>query len=82
MNETSDALGLLAAKTATYGGGASAFVFGLSANEVAAIVGALVAVVGLCVQVFYNRRKDRREAEYHAERMTFRAKYMEPEQSE
>lgn len=64
-----DAIGLLAAKTATYGGGASAFVFGLTANEVAALGGLAVGVIGLCVQVYYNRRKDRREAEYHTERM-------------
>lgn len=69
QDQAHDAIGLVAAKTATYGGGASAFIFGLNANEVAAIVGAVVAVVGLCVQIFYNRRKDRREAEYHTERM-------------
>lgn len=68
-DEAADALGLLAGKTATYGGGASAFVFGLSANEVAALGGLVVAVIGLCVQIFYNRRKDRRESEYHTERM-------------
>lgn len=65
-----DAVGLLAAKAATYGGGASAFWFGLTANEVAALGGLAVGVIGLCVQVFYNRRKDRRDAEYHAERMS------------
>lgn len=64
-----DAAGLLVGKTATYGGGASAFVFGLSANEAAAVVGAIVAVIGLCVQVFYNRRRDRRESEEHKARM-------------
>lgn len=64
-----DAVGLMVGKTATYGGGASAFVFGLSANEVAALGGLLVAIIGLCVQVFYSRRKDRRHAEEHALRM-------------
>ena len=63
--EAADAVGLLAGKTATYGGGASALVFGLNANEVAAVIGAIVAVVGLCVQVMYNRRRDRREREHH-----------------
>src|SRR3546814_4578960 len=63
MIDDVDAAGLLVGKTATFGGSASAFLFGLSANEVAAVVGALVAVIGLCVQVFYNRRRDRREAE-------------------
>ncbi len=65
MRDTSDAVGLLAAKTATYGGGTSALFFGLTANEVAAIIGALVAVVGLIVQIMYNRRRDRREREHH-----------------
>src|SRR3546814_14317558 len=63
MIDDVDAAGLLVGKTATFGGSASAFLFGLSANEVAAVVGALVAVIGLCVQVFYNRRRDRRETE-------------------
>lgn len=69
MRDTTDALGLIAAKTATYGGGASAFVFGLTANELAAIGGLLVAVIGLCVQVYYNRKRDRRETVEHAARM-------------
>lgn len=80
MSDTAtDAVALIAAKTATYGGGASALVFGLNANEVAAILGVLVAVAGLCVQVFYNRRRDRREAEYHRERMEFRAQMRAPQ---
>jgi len=69
MNEHADGAALLAAKTATYGGGASAVWFGLSANEFAALVGALVAVVGLCVQIYFNRKRDKRETEYHVERM-------------
>src|SRR3546814_3096754 len=69
MIDDVDAAGLLVGKTATFGGSASAFLFGLSANEVAAVVGALVAVIGLCVQVFYNRRRDRRETEEHKARM-------------
>lgn len=69
MRDTTDALGLIAAKTATYGGGASAFVFGLTANELAAMGGLLVAVIGLCVQVYYNRKRDRRETVEHTARM-------------
>lgn len=66
-----DAAGLLVGKTATYGGGASAsaFLFGLTANEMAAFVGAAVALMGLCMQGFYNRRKDRRELAEHVVRM-------------
>lgn len=69
MIDDIDAAGLLAGKTATYGGGASAFLFGLSANEVAAVVGAIVAVVGLCVQVYFNRKRDKRETDEHKARM-------------
>lgn len=69
MNERTDEAALLAAEAATYGGGASAVLFGLSANEFAALVGALVAVVGLCVQIYFNRKRDKRETEYHVERM-------------
>lgn len=57
-------------KAAAYAGGASAFFGGLSANEVAAIGGLVVAAIGLVVQIIFNRKRDRREAEYHAARMT------------
>jgi hypothetical protein len=67
-----DAAGVLVGKTAAYGGGASAFVFGLSANEVAALGGLLVATIGLCVQWYYNHRRDKREQVESAER---RARY-------
>lgn len=70
LQEQSDAIGLAVGKTATYGGGTSAFLFGLSANELAAIIGAAVAIIGLCVQWHYNRRRDRRDVEYHSARMT------------
>lgn len=43
-----------AAATATYAGGSSAIIFGLSANEFAAIVGAVVAVLGLIVQIVFK----------------------------
>lgn len=64
-----DAVGVAAGKVGTYGGGASAFVFGLSASEFAAFVGAVVAVVGLAVQWYFNRRRDRREQAEHLARM-------------
>lgn len=59
--QTVDAIGLTTAKTATFGGGVTAVLFGLSAYDVAAITGAVVAVLGLCLQWHYNRRRDRRE---------------------
>lgn len=64
-----DAVGVLVGKTATFSGGASAFVFGLSANELAAIGGLFVAVIGLCVQWYYNHRRDKREQAESAERL-------------
>lgn len=53
------------AQTATYGGGAAAMFFGLTANETAAIVGAIVAVIGLGVQVWYTLDKRKRGIELH-----------------
>ena len=50
-----------AAKVATYGGSASAFLFGLTANEFAAVSGVVIALVGLAVQVIFALRRDRRE---------------------
>ena len=68
MNERLDAIGLATAKAATYGGGASAFVFGLSASEFAAMVGAVVAVLGWLTQLYFNRKRDRREQADRADR--------------
>lgn len=64
-----DNAGVIAGKVGALGGGASAFFFGLTANEFAALTGVCVAVIGLCVQWFYSRRKDRRESAEHVARM-------------
>lgn len=56
-------------KAAAYAGGGAAFIGGLSANEVAAIGGLVVAAIGLVVQIIFNRKRDRRETEYHRARM-------------
>tara|TARA_R110000787_G_scaffold284738_1_gene398819 strand:+ start:17571 stop:17792 length:222 start_codon:yes stop_codon:yes gene_type:complete len=50
------------ATTATYGGSGAAVVFGYTANEFAAIAGAVVAVVGLIVSWVFKmlERKDRK----------------------
>lgn len=67
LKDQIDALGVGVGKAGAYGGGASAFFFGLTANEFAAVTGVVIAVVGLAVQWFYNRRRDRREqAEFEA----------------
>lgn len=69
MQEKTDAIAVAVGKTATYSGGASAFVFGLTANELAAIGGLFVAMIGVCIQWFYGRRRDNREAEFHVARL-------------
>lgn len=38
----------------TYAGGGSAFLFGMTANEVAAIGGLILAVIGLAVNVVFK----------------------------
>lgn len=74
LRDQADALAVGFGKTATYSGGASAFVFGLTANELAAIAGVIVALIGVCVQIFFGRRRDKRDAEYHAARLAWRNK--------
>jgi hypothetical protein len=64
-----DAVGVAAGKVGTYGGGTSALVFGLTANELAALGGIVVGVLGLLVQWYFNRRRDRREQAEHLARM-------------
>lgn len=46
-------------------GGAAVSLWGLTASELAAIVGAIVAVVGLVIQAVYIWRKDQRAQELH-----------------
>lgn len=69
-DENIDAVGLAASKAAVYGGSAAAVFFGLSAYDIAAIAGACVGIVGLATQIFYSRRRDRREEREHKMRMS------------
>lgn len=79
MRDQIDAAGVMVGKAGTYGGGASALIFGLSASEFAALVGAVVAIAGLAVQWYFNRRRDRREqAEFEARMAAFREALHEP----
>lgn len=49
-----------------YGGSGAGLYFGLfSINELAAIVGAFVAVCGLAVQIWYTLQKNARAQELH-----------------
>lgn len=70
FREQIDSAGILAGKVSAVGGGGAAFFFGLTANEFAALTGVCVGVLGLCVQWFYSRRKDRRETAEHDARMS------------
>ena len=55
----------------TYGGGLGAVAaWGFSWGDLAAIVGALVAVVGLAVQVWFHLDRRAREIEFHRKRMS------------
>ena len=65
MDQTSDLAFAAIGKNMAVGGGSSALVFGLTANELAAYGGLLIAIVGVVIQWYYKRKADRREAELH-----------------
>lgn len=67
-DHTAETIASFATK-ATYSGGATAVIGGFTASEIAAFVGAAVAVIGLVVQVYFKVRSDRREAELHKHRL-------------
>jgi len=55
-----------AAQTATYGGGSAAFgAWVFSLGDIAAMGGLLVALVGLCFQIYFGVRRERRQREIH-----------------
>lgn len=58
-----DQVAVAVGKAASLGGGtsASAYLFGLTANELAAWVGALMAIIGVCIQWYFGCKRDRRE---------------------
>lgn len=53
--------GIIASKTATYGGAAGAVFAGFSVSEIGIIVGAVVGVAGLVGSQYWSRRKTLRE---------------------
>lgn len=53
----------------TTAGGVAAIFGGLTANDIAAFGGLLVAVIGVIVQIYFNRKRDRRETELHKARL-------------
>jgi small neutral amino acid transporter SnatA (MarC family) len=57
------------AHTAVYGGSGTAIYFGLSANELAAFGGLIIAGIGLLVTWYFQRKRDRREQAEHDRKM-------------
>lgn len=53
----------------TYVGAGTAGVGWITINELAALIGALAAVVGLAVQVYFTRQRNRREVALHRAQM-------------
>lgn len=59
-----------AAQTMTYGGSIGAITaWGLSLSDIAAVMGVFIALVGLALQYWAHRRRDRREQEFHEYRL-------------
>ena len=64
QDHASDLVAAAIGKNMAVGGGTSALVFGgLAISDLAAIVGVLIAVIGVVIQFYYKRRSDRREAQ-------------------
>ena len=57
------------ANKATYAGAGGAVYGGLTANEIAAFGGLAVAIVGVLIQLYFKIRADRRDQEFHRDRM-------------
>lgn len=51
-------------KIAQYGGAGSALVFGLSLEQLAALVGVAVAILGFLTNLYFQWRKDTREERF------------------
>lgn len=69
VHEHVDATLITVGKVSTVVGGGTAFVGGLSANDIAALAGIVGLIVGLSMQWYFSRRKDRRETAEHEARM-------------
>ena len=53
---TNEAVSTKIASAATYGGSSAAVIFGLTANEFAAISGVVIAVIGLLVNIYFKHQ--------------------------
>lgn len=65
LRDQVDAIGVGVGKVGVYGGGAFAFLAGMTAHEIAAYSGIVGMVIGLLLQLYFNRRRDRRETLQH-----------------
>jgi uncharacterized membrane protein len=53
---TNEAVSTKIASVATYGGSSAAIIFGLTANEFAAISGVVIALCGLLVNIYFKHQ--------------------------
>lgn len=56
MNTVNEAITAKVANAATYGGSGAAVIFGLTANEFAAISGVVIAICGLLVNIYFKHQ--------------------------
>lgn len=54
---------------ATYTGGGTAVVGGLTSNELLTIIGVVIALLGFLTNFYFQHRRDQREAREHQRRM-------------
>lgn len=67
--QAADAALAASASKATYGGAASSGLGVMFSSEAAALAGAVVAILGLLINLYFRRRQDRREEMEHELRM-------------
>lgn len=53
---TNEAVSTKIASAATYGGSSAAIIFGLTANEFAAVSGVVIALCGLLVNIYFKHQ--------------------------
>ena len=53
---TNEAVSTKIASVATYGGSSAAVIFGLTANEFAAVSGVVIALCGLLVNIYFKHQ--------------------------
>jgi hypothetical protein len=54
-----------AGEALTYGGSATSVVAGLSLNEIGLFVGIITALAGVAIQIYFGRKRDKREKRIH-----------------